>query len=387
MCPDEDTYLGLSRDSLRPTQANILQLCATQSLFSSRGLEYNGFSVPIDGYKDILISLMMVPDPPITSVFQSLADPTRLRVLALLRTMELSVGELAQVLGQSQPRVSRHLKILADAQLLERRKEGSWVFLTLGSEDRTEPVFALLDLAADVQIKAAFAADAARLEGVRSERTEAASRYFATHAEVWDQIRSLHVAESEVERAIGKAIGTDPIGCLVDIGTGTGRMIELFGALAKAAIGFDRSSDMLRLARAKLEAAGIQSSLRQGDMYALPLGEGSADCVILHQVLHYAHSPAAAVAEAGRVLARSGRLFVVDFAAHEREDLRDRDAHIRLGFDDALMSDWFSAAGLTIDHVEHLEGGELTVTIWRGVKRVPSSVEGTPTAQRRRKAA
>ena len=317
--------------------------------------------------------------PQITSVFQALADPTRLRVLALLRTMELSVGELAQVLGQSQPRVSRHLKILADARLLERRKEGSWVFLTLASEDRTEPVFALLDLAADAQIKAAFATDAARLEGVRAERTEAASRYFTAHAEVWDQIRSLHVAESEVERAIGKAIGTGPIGCLVDIGTGTGRMIELFGPLAEAAIGFDRSSDMLRLARAKLEAAGIHSSLRQGDMYALPLGDGSADCIILHQVLHYAHSPGTAVAEAARVLAQSGRLLVVDFAAHEREDLRERDAHIRLGFDDAVMGDWFKAAGLTIDHVEHLEGGELTVTIWRGVK--------APTAQRRRKAA
>lgn len=321
----------------------------------------------------------MFSDPQIASVFQALADPTRLRVLALLRAMELSVGELAQVLGQSQPRVSRHLKILADARLLERRKEGSWVFLSLAPKDRTEPVFALLDLAADAAIKVAFASDAARLEDVRAERTEAASRYFTTHAEVWDQIRSLHVAESEVERAIGKALGDVPIGCLVDIGTGTGRMIELFGPRAQAAIGFDRSSEMLRLARAKLEAAGIQSSLRQGDMYALPLGEGSADCVILHQVLHYAHSPAVAVAEAARVLAEGGTLLVVDFAAHEREDLRERDAHIRLGFDDSVMAEWFQAAGLKVDHVEHLEGGELTVTIWRGLK--------APDARRRRKAA
>jgi ArsR family transcriptional regulator len=185
---------------------------------------------------------------------------------------------------------------------------------------------------------------------------------------VWDQIRSLHVAESEVERAIDSALGNRPLGRLVDIGTGTGRMIELFGPRAAQAIGIDRSSDMLRLARVKLEAAGIHSSLRQGDMYALPLADQSADSVIIHQVLHYAHSPAAAVAEAARVIAPGGTLLVVDFAAHEREELRERDAHIRLGFEDEVMAGWFAAAGLEIDCIEHLEGGELTVTLWRGVK-------------------
>jgi ArsR family transcriptional regulator len=145
-------------------------------------------------------------------------------------------------------------------------------------------------------------------------------------------------------------------------------MIELFGPRASQAIGIDRSSEMLRLARAKLESAGINPSLRQGDMYALPLPDEAADNVIIHQVLHYAHSPASAIAEAARVLAPGGTLLVVDFAAHEREDLRERDAHIRLGFEDEVMASWFAAAGLTVDHVEHLEGGELTVTLWRGVK-------------------
>ena len=309
----------------------------------------------------------MSPTLPLADRFQSLADPTRLRVVALLRLMELSVGELAQVLGQSQPRVSRHLKILADAGILERRKEGSWVFLTLADGKILEPVFALLDAWADASTRALFAADSARIEKVRAERTEAANRYFAGHAEVWDQIRSLHVAESEVERAIDSALGR-PLGRLVDIGTGTGRMIELFGPSANHAIGIDRSSEMLRLARAKLEAAGIQSSLRQGDMYALPLEDRSADQIIIHQVLHYAHSPASAIAEAARVLAPGGRLLVVDFAAHEREELRSTDAHIRLGFDDEVMAGWFSGAGLKIDEVRHLKGGELTVTLWRGVK-------------------
>jgi len=305
---------------------------------------------------------------PLADRFQALADPTRLRVLALLRLMELSVGELAQVLGQSQPRVSRHLKILADAGVLDRRKEGSWVFLTLAEADRVEPLFALLDSWADAATQALFASDAARTESIRAERAQAANRYFAGHAEVWDQIRSLHVAESEVERAIDGALGKRVLGRLVDIGTGTGRMIELFGPRSAHSIGIDRSSEMLRLARVKLEAAGIQSSLRQGDMYALPLADQSADSVIIHQVLHYAHSPAAAIAEASRVLAPGGTLLVVDFAAHEREELRERDAHIRLGFEDEVMAGWFAAAGLTIDQIQHLKGGELTVTLWRGTK-------------------
>ena len=309
----------------------------------------------------------MTPTSLLADRFQALADPTRLRMLVLLRSMELSVGELAQVLGQSQPRVSRHLKILADAGVLERRKEGSWVFLTLADEDRLRPMFDLIDRWSDPAMDALFAADAQRTDAVRAERAEAATQYFAGKAGVWDQIRSLHVADSEVERAIDRALG-GPLGRLVDVGTGTGRMIELFGPRAEQAIGIDRSSEMLRLARVKLEDAGIVSSLRQGDMYALPLTDGSADQVIIHQVLHYAHSPAAAVAEAARVLAPGGTLLVIDFAAHEREELRDTDAHIRLGFEDEVMVGWFAAAGLQVDHVEHLEGGELTVTLWRGVK-------------------
>ncbi|MBW0006668.1 MAG: metalloregulator ArsR/SmtB family transcription factor [Sphingomonas sp.] len=305
---------------------------------------------------------------PLADRFQALADPTRLRIVALLRLMELSVGELAQVLGQSQPRVSRHLKILADAGVLDRRKEGSWVFLTLAEADRVDPLFRLIDDWADEATQTLFASDAARTESIRAERAEAANRYFAGHAEVWDQIRSLHVAESQVERAIDKALGNRSLGRLVDIGTGTGRMIELFGPRSAHAIGIDRSSEMLRLARVKLEAAGIQSSLRQGDMYALPLADQSADSVIIHQVLHYAHSPAQAIAEAARVLAPGGTLLVVDFAAHEREELRERDAHIRLGFEDEAMTGWFAASGLEIDGIDHLAGGELTVTLWRGIK-------------------
>ncbi len=301
-------------------------------------------------------------------LFAALADPTRLRVLALLRAMELSVGEIAQVLGQSQPRVSRHVKILAEAGLIDRRKEGSWVFLGLGSGELVEPVFGLIDRwtsrgGADVS-----ASDIERLQAVRSERAAAAQSYFDAHAVDWDHLRSLHVAEAEVEAAIARALsnGRGDVGRLVDIGTGTGRMIELFGGGAAHALGVDRSPEMLRLARVKLAEAGLSAELRQGDMYALPMQSGSADTVILHQVLHYAQNPAAAVAEAGRLLAPGGRLLIADFAPHEREELRARDAHARLGFPDELMLRYLEQAGLEGEVVEHLEGGELTVTIWAG---------------------
>ena len=310
---------------------------------------------------------------PVAELFQALADPSRLRIVALLRSMELSVGELAQVLGQSQPRVSRHVKILADSGLIDRHKEGSWVFLALTNGKRTAALVDLFDQWLDADSRALLDADAVRLAAVRADRAEAAARYFAVHAEAWDSIRSLHVAESAVERAIEAAMGakdgTGSLGTLVDIGTGTGRMIELLGPAAKQALGVDRSSEMLRLARVKLDKAGIaDASLRQADMYSLPLGSGSADSVIIHQVLHYAQAPAAAIAEAARVLRPGGKLLVVDFAAHERDDLRSTDAHVRLGFSDEAIAGWFAAAGIDPDLTEHLPGGELTVSLWRGVK-------------------
>jgi len=308
-------------------------------------------------------------------IFRALADPTRLRIIALLRVMELSVGELAQVLGQSQPRVSRHVKILADAGLADRRKEGSWVFLTLGDDRCVAPLLAAVDAwtAGDSGDHWAVA-DVARLAAVRADRAQAAEAYFAAHAAEWDAIRSLHVAESAVETAILRMLGKAPVGRLVDIGTGTGRMIELVGRSAASALGVDRSPEMLRMARAKLAEAGLDhAELRQGDMYALPLGAGTADTVILHQVLHYAHQAAAAIAEAARLLDGGGRLLIVDFDRHENEELRTRDAHVRLGFDDAQMAGWFAAAGLENIAVEALDGGELTVKLWLG-RRAPTAM-------------
>ena len=296
-------------------------------------------------------------------ILRALADPTRLRILSLVRRMELSVGELAEVLRQSQPRVSRHVKILAEAGLLERYKEGAWVFLRTGRGGDAAPALAALD-AWDVD---ASPSDIERLAAVRAERVAAAEAYFTAHADQWDRLRTLHVADEEVEAAIAQALGDRPMGRLLDIGTGTGRMIELLGPTANDALGIDRSVDMLRVARAKIEAAGLPSAqVRQADMYALPVADGGADTVILHQVLHYAHEPAHAVREAARVLAPGGRLLIADFAPHDREELREQHAHVRLGFEDELVCGWLEAAGLKSRVVNHLTGGPLTVTLWIG---------------------
>lgn len=304
-------------------------------------------------------------------MFRALADPTRLRIVALLRAMELSVGELAQVLAQSQPRVSRHVKILCDAGIARRRKEGSWVFLCPGDSARVGRLFETMDHWAGLDGGDHWAiADTAKLAAVRADRAAAAQSYFALHASQWDAIRSLHVAESDVEAAMKRALGEAPIALLVDIGTGTGRMIELFGPHAKHSIGIDRSPEMLRLARTKLsDQGGLAYELQQGDITALPLGDGIADTVILHQVLHFIPAPELAIAEAARLVVPGGRLLVVDFASHDREELRTQDAHARLGFSDDQISGWCAAEGLDLSLVDQLEGGALTVKLWLGTKR------------------
>lgn len=305
-------------------------------------------------------------------IFRALADATRLRIMGLLTSMELSIGELAQVLGQSQPRVSRHVKILCDAGLAERRKEGSWVFVALGAPARVRPFLTAMEAWRALEPDHWAVADAARLAAVRADRAAAANAWFETNAGQWDAIRSLHIAESEVEAAMTRVLGLEegqgaPIHQLIDIGTGTGRMLELFGGAAEHALGIDRSSEMLRLARAKLAERGLDhAELRQADLYALPLGDGAADLAILHHVLHFAQQPGAAILEAARVLAPGGRLLIADFAPHDREELRMQDAHARLGFSDDQIAGWFEAAGLAMARVETLEGGELTVKLWLG---------------------
>jgi ubiquinone/menaquinone biosynthesis C-methylase UbiE len=318
-------------------------------------------------------------------LFHALADPTRLRIVALLRTMELAIGELAVVLDQSQPRVSRHVRILVEAGLLSRRREGAWVFLRLASETDMAALAQLIDSwpSSDAE-KAVAAADRSRLDGVRAERAEAARRYFADHASEWDAIRARHVAEEQVETAMLALMHNRRLGHLLDIGTGTGRMAEIFSPVASQITALDRSPEMLRIARAKLADRTISADLVQGDFLALPLTDSSVDTVVMHQVLHFAQEPDRVIAEAARVLRPGGHLLVVDFAPHEQEDLRSLAAHARLGFSDAQMRGWFASTAMLLEAGQTLDGDPLTIKLWLARRRTDEkgTVGAVPQKQR-----
>ena len=301
------------------------------------------------------------------AVLRAAAEPTRLRILALLAREELAVLELCRILGQSQPRVSRHLKLLAEAALVERFPDGAWVFYRLSA---ATPARGLIDLALTLIADgdAALTRDAERLAGVADERGAQAAAYFAGNAERWDEMRSLHTAEAAVEGAILEATGEGPFQKLVDLGSGTGRMLTLLGGRAKSAIGLDLSRQMLNIARANAAGAGLAGcELRHGDILGTGLADGCADLVVVHQVLHYLTDPAAAVAEAARLVGPGGRLLIVDFAPHDLEFLRTEHRHRRLGFFDTEMERWLAAAGLAAAETRALPptaAGGLTVKIW-----------------------
>lgn len=273
-------------------------------------------------------------------------EDTRLRLLAVLGEADLTVSDLTEIMGQSQPRISRHLKLLADAGLVERHREASWVFYRRASEG-ANGVLAVRLLALMDPNDPVLARDRERLADVRAARGAAAQTYFRTHAEQWNRIRSLHVPEAEVEAAVRAILGGGRIDALLDLGTGTGRMLELFGGEITRGLGLDLSPDMLAVARANLERAGLRNcSVRQGDIYNLNMPRDSFDVVIIHQVLHFLDDGARAVREAARVLRPGGRLLVVDFAPHDLEFLREAHAHRRLGFSAETVEGWMVQAGL-----------------------------------------
>ena len=309
-------------------------------------------------------------------------EATRLRILALLSAGELNVKDLTQILGQSQPRISRHLKLMAEAGLIRRFREGSWVFFRL-ADSGAEAVLARAIVASLDPADLTLARDRARASAVEQARAEAAQAYFKAHASEWDQIRALHVAEKEVEAAMDAALGPGPFMLLVDLGTGTGRTLELFAPRADRALGFDLNHAMLAYARMKLERAGLpHAQVRHGDLHNVPLPDAAADAVVLHQVLHFLDDPAAAIAEAARLLAPGGRLLVVDFAPHELEFLREQSAHRRLGFGRDQLGRLFENAGLRLERFRELKpgtsGDKLTVSLWLGLK--------SATAAKKRKA-
>jgi demethylmenaquinone methyltransferase/2-methoxy-6-polyprenyl-1,4-benzoquinol methylase/ArsR family transcriptional regulator len=296
-------------------------------------------------------------------------EETRLRLLALLSEAELTVTELVTILGQSQPRISRHLKLLVEAGLVVRHREGSWAFFLAApggaAGDIARAVAQWLDPQDPVLLS-----DRARLIEVRRTRDVQAARYFAAQAPNWDRIRALHVPEERVETALREVVGSAPLHALLDLGTGTGRMLELLAPLADRAVGIDQSPAMLAVARARLERAGLRNvQLRQGDIYAVPVERNGYDLVVLHQVLHYLDDPGRALREAARVLRPGGRLLLVDFAPHTEEALREHHAHRRLGFGHNEIAAYLDEASLDLADGRDLpplpgDGGKLTVSLW-----------------------
>ncbi len=313
-------------------------------------------------------------------------EVTRVRLLALLEEGELTVKDATAILGQSQPRVSRHMKLLTEAGLVQRFPEGSWVYYRLAEGARGALVSSVLSkIEADDPV---IARDRVRLAAIKRAHAEAAAAYFGAHAELWDSMRALHVAEDAVETAMREIVGPDPFQRFLDLGTGTGRLLDLFADRYEFGLGLDVSHDMLRVARANLERSGVTGAqVRHGDIYALPAQSEAFDVVTVHQVLHYLDDPAGAIGEAARALRPGGRLLVVDFAPHDLEFLRVEHAHRRLGFSHEQMAGWMTAAGLDLVSIRDLapEAGrtdQLTVTLWLA-RNTPGSGGARHAASRR----
>ena len=305
--------------------------------------------------------------PALLAGLEAAGESTRLRILCLLNEAELTVSELVAILGQSQPRVSRHLKLLVEAGLAVRSREGAWAFFRLADEGGAlaRDLVSRLDRADPT-----LAADRGRLEVAREARRRQAAAYFAERAADWDTIRALHAPEERVEAALMQIIGEKPFRSLLDLGTGTGRMLEVLAPRAVRAVGVDQSAAMLALARSRIDEAGLRHvQLRQGDIYAAPVERDGYDLVVIHQVLHFLDDPARALKEAARAVAPGGRLVIVDFDQHEEDYLRADFAHRHLGFAISEIESLLQEAGLADIRSMRVppapgESGKLTVALW-----------------------
>jgi ubiquinone/menaquinone biosynthesis C-methylase UbiE len=327
----------------------------------------------------------------LVTALKAAAEPTRLRILLLLAAGELNVKDLTLILGQSQPRISRHLKLLTEASLIERFREGSWVYFHIS--DRSAGGRLALQLVNGVaQQEPSVRRDRERADALKRERETAAQAFFEKNAADWDRMRTLHIAEDAVENAMREALGTGPFRFLLDLGTGTGRTLDLFADRYARGLGIDVNQAMLAYARAKLTKGGrTHAQVRHGDIYALSLADRQADAVVMHQVLHFLSDPSLAIREAARVLAVGGKLLIVDFAPHDLEFLRDAQAHERLGFSHDLVGGWIADAGLTLRTVRDLApkksdaSGDvpekLTVTLWTA-ERIEPGRTVSPRSQR-----
>lgn len=312
----------------------------------------------------------------IVNLLRAAGETTRMRLLSVLSEADLTVTDLIEILGQSQPRISRHLRLLTEVGLLERYQEGAWAYFR-AAEDGPGAQMAVQIIGSLDRGDPQILRDRERLEVVRARRNQMAADYFSNNAARWDALRSLHVDESRVEETMRRLIGDKPFPNMLDLGTGTGRMLELFAPLYDRGIGIDASRDMLAVARSNLDAAGLSRvQVRQGDIFVLPTPANHFDLVTLHQVLHFLDDPGAAIREAARALAPGGRLLIVDFAAHDLDFLREEHLHRRLGFTHEQVSNWLEDAELEVIEIidlkpdagsadpDTIRGGSMTVTLW-----------------------
>ncbi len=316
-------------------------------------------------------------------VLRAIGEETRLRIVLLLQHGELTVTDLTEILGQSQPRISRHLKLLAEAGVVDRHREGTRVYFEAAGHGPIGELVDDLTSCTDPHDPTA-AADLDRLALVHSRRAAAAQQYFSDIARRWDRVRSLHAPDEVVEAAIVEVAAERPFRRVLDLGTGTGRMLQLLGGdHVERSVGLDSSHSMLAVARSNLERAEVRRvELRQGDVYSPPLERDAFDLIVIHQVLHFLHDPARAIREATQLLAPGGRLVIVDFAPHSLEFLRAEHAHRRLGFRDETIVGWLEQSGLdvgttrTVEPPADQQGEErLTVSLWTGIdpRQVPSA--------------
>ncbi|MBN9345920.1 MAG: metalloregulator ArsR/SmtB family transcription factor [Devosia sp.] len=304
----------------------------------------------------------------LVGALRAAGETTRLRLLALLAEGEHTVKDLTEILGQSQPRVSRHLKLLADAGLVTRNAEGAWAYYRLADTDTAADLGRWLVARLDGD-DPGRQRDRVQLEAIRAAQQAQAAAYFAKVADRWDELRQLHVPEEAVEAAIVAALEGRVVDLLIDLGTGTGRMLELLAGHYRRGIGIDASREMIAVARARLTAANIgHAQVRLGDIADLDGTAGRADLIVIHQVLHYFNDPGRAIAQARRALKPGGEMLVVDFAPHELEFLRAEHAHRRLGLSEAHMQGWARGAGLDVRQLTTFPpttAGGLTVCLWR----------------------
>jgi len=288
----------------------------------------------------------------IINLLKTIAETTRLRILILLSGGDLTVSDLTRILKQSQPRVSRHLKILHEGGLIDRYQEGAWAYFRLSDDATISLLNELIKRYCDPS-DPTFKRDTDRLAEIKFERQQRATQYFSKNAQYWHKIRSLHVSESAIEQRMQQLIGDRSFQAMLDIGTGTGSLLKLFASHYLRGVGVDINRDMLEVARVNLDKAGINhAQVRQGDITALPIERETFDLVTIYQVLHFLADPQIAIREAARVMRPGAQLFIVDFASHNLEFLRLDYAHLRLGFSDQQMEIWLEGCGLKLVDVE-----------------------------------